>query len=234
MNCERSSIRVPLFDHVEDLTVIGGEASLRTDIVDVVAYFAQRIPQVRTLSMVTNGFLPERIVEQTRAILKVLEPKGIRLSMSVSLDGIGPSHDKIRGVPGGFDKAMETLAGLRSLQAENDFWLGVGYVIMHETLGSALGFRDWAARQGLEVSFQIVSFHQSYVSNMDRQESVDFQPEDREELIAVMQQLARERSLANPAAYYWNDMVRMVRDGSLVRRRAHSRWKGSRWMPTAT
>jgi hypothetical protein len=66
----------------------------------------------------------------------------------------------------------------------------------------------------LDVGFQLASFHSSYLSNVDRQEEVDFRPEDREELIAFMQELASERSLHNLSAFYWSDMVRMYRDGA--------------------
>jgi len=204
----------PIFDGIEHLTVAGGEASLRTDLVELVAYLVRRMPGLATLSLVTNGFLPQRILEQTRAILQLIEPAGIRLSMSVSLDGIGTLHDRVRGVPGAFDKALETLTGLQELQREHDFWLGVGFVVMHQNLRHARAFREWARARGLPVGFQLVGFHESYVANLDRQNEVDFRPEDREELIAFMEELASEVSLRNWPAFYWADMVRMYRDGA--------------------
>lgn len=204
----------PIFDNIEDLTVAGGEASLRTDLVELVAYLVNRMPRVRTLSMVSNGFLPKRILEQTDKILDLLEPKGIKLSMSVSLDGVGTLHDQVRGIPGGFDKVLETLTGLQELQRRHDFWLGVGYVVMHQNLRHAMEFRTWGRARGLDVSFQIVAFHDTYIGNTDRQEDVDFRSEDRAELIAFMEQLASERSPKNYAALYWADMVRVYRDGA--------------------
>jgi MoaA/NifB/PqqE/SkfB family radical SAM enzyme len=204
----------PLFDSVEDLLVMGGESSLRSDFVDIVAYLVRRLPKARGLSLVTNGFLPKRILEQTEAILGLIESKKIKLSMSVSLDGIGALHDQVRGIPGAFDKALETIAGLQALQKRHDFWLGVGYVLMHQNLRQAQELREWAEARGLDVSFQMVAFHDTYISNQDRQGDVDFRPEDRDDLIVFMQQLAGERSLTNWAALYWSDMVRMYRDGA--------------------
>ncbi len=204
----------PIFDSIEDLTVAGGEASLRADLVALVDYLVDRLPTVHTLSMVSNGFLPKRILTQTEAILRLLEPKGIKLSMSVSVDGVGALHDQVRGIPGGFDNVMETLTGLQTLQKQHDFWLGVGYVVMHQNLRHALEFREWGRARNLDVGFQIVAFHESYVGNVDRQDDVDFRPEDKADLIAFMEQLASERSLGNLAAFYWNDMVRMYRDGA--------------------
>jgi MoaA/NifB/PqqE/SkfB family radical SAM enzyme len=204
----------PIFDGIDQLTVAGGESSLRTDLVELVDYLTGRMTKLRTLSLVSNGFLPKRILEQVTAVLGVIEPRGIKLSMSVSLDGIGTLHDQVRGIPGAFDKAMETLSGLKALQRQHDFWLGTGFVVMHQNLRYAREFRAWARGLGLDVGFQLVGFHESYVSNLDVQNDVDFQPEDRADLIAFMQELAGERSLRNYPAFYWADMVRMYRDGA--------------------
>ena len=204
----------PIFDGIEQLTVAGGEASLRADLVELVAYFVERMPKLWTISNVTNGFLPKRILEQTETVLKIIAPRGVKLSMSVSLDGVGSLHDRVRGIPGGFDKAVETLTGLQELQQRYDFWLGVGYVVMHENLRHAREFRAWARERGLNVGFQMVGFHESYLSNLDRQNDVDFRPEDRDDLLAFMSELASERAWRNLPAFYWSDMVRMVRDGA--------------------
>ncbi len=204
----------PIFDSIDQLTVAGGEASLRPDLVELVEYLVGRMTRLRTLSMVSNGFLPKRILEQTRDVLKLLEPRGVRLSMSVSLDGIGTLHDQVRGIPGAFDKALETLTGLRELQREHAFWLGTGFVVMHQNLRYAREFRGWARGQGLDVGFQLVGFHESYVGNLDRQNDVDFAPDDRAALVAFMQELAGERSLRNYPAFYWADMLRMYRDAA--------------------
>jgi MoaA/NifB/PqqE/SkfB family radical SAM enzyme len=188
--------------------------SLRTDVAELMAYLVRRLPRLRILSLVTNGFLPRRILQQATDVLKLIEPAGVKLSMSVSLDGIGTMHDQVRGVPGAFEKAMETIAGLQELQKQHNFWLGSGFVVMHQNLRHAREFRDWARANQLDVGFILVGFHESYVGNLDRQNDVDFRPEDREELIAFMQELAGERSLRNVFAYYWNDMVHMYRDGA--------------------
>jgi MoaA/NifB/PqqE/SkfB family radical SAM enzyme len=195
------------------LTIAGGESSLRSDLVDLATYLVGRMPNLRILSLVSNGFLPKRILEQTEAVLVLLGQRGIRLSMSVSIDGDRETHDRVRGIPGGHERALETLDGLQLLNQKYDFWLGIGYVVMHQNLQQALGFRDWARDRGLPVGFQLVGFHSSYVGNLDRQNEVDFRPEDSDSLVTLMEELASERSLRNFPAFYWNDMVRMYRDG---------------------
>ena len=171
----------PLFDNVERLTVVGGEATLRADLVDLTRMFVERLPRLRSLSTISNGFLPERIFANTEAMLALTEPRNIGFSISISLEGLGTEHDKVRGVDGAFEKVQTTLAGLKKMQDQHKFWMGVGYTLMHQNLGQAREFRRWADERDIEIGFQPVGFHSSYVSNLDLQEDVDFRPEDRDE-----------------------------------------------------
>jgi MoaA/NifB/PqqE/SkfB family radical SAM enzyme len=75
--------------------------------------FVERMPKLRSLSTITNGFLPERVLTNTQAMLALTEPRRIGLSVSVSLDGVGHDHDQVRGIHGAYDKVIVTLDKLR-------------------------------------------------------------------------------------------------------------------------
>src|ERR1700687_2316854 len=89
---------------VEEVTLIGGEAYLRTDWLDVVR--AVRGRGMRC-TMVTGGrgFTPERANAAREAGLQ---------SVSVSVDGLESSHDSLRGVRGSFQSALQALAYARA------------------------------------------------------------------------------------------------------------------------
>lgn len=95
------------------LTITGGEPTLRADLSEVVAGLVQprRVPYV---SLHTNGFGPERVERQVRAVLAKI-PDSL-LSVRLSLDGPLTLHDEIRRRPGSWDRAMESLARLASLR----------------------------------------------------------------------------------------------------------------------
>ena len=67
----------PIYDDIDQLFIAGGEASLRTDLVEMIGYLVERMPKIRSLSLVSNGFLPKRILEQTSAVLKLIESRDI-------------------------------------------------------------------------------------------------------------------------------------------------------------
>jgi len=93
-----------------DLT--GGEIFLRNDIVDIVKIISRRCKHLHTLHFPTNGLMTDRIIETTKLIKKLSTNKII---VTVSIDGPPEIHDKIRGIKGGFERAIETYKQLKEI-----------------------------------------------------------------------------------------------------------------------
>jgi MoaA/NifB/PqqE/SkfB family radical SAM enzyme len=94
------------------LTFSGGEPFLREDIASIVVT-ATRLCKPGIITIPTNGLLtgvvPRRVQEIATGV------KGTQLGINMSLDGVGQEHDAIRGVPGNYEKAVETYRALRAL-----------------------------------------------------------------------------------------------------------------------
>ncbi len=114
------------------LTFSGGEPFLRPDLPRIVvgAYHRCR-PAVITIP--TNGLMTERVVEGVGAILDGVT--GAQVIVNLSLDGLGEEHDRIRGVPGNWDRAMRTLEGLRTYKKRPNFVLGIHSVVSRFNVG---------------------------------------------------------------------------------------------------
>jgi len=93
---------------LRDINVSGGEPFLRQDIVELVRTLHETCPKARIV-ISTNGYLTDLIKEKMREILKIAPNAGV----GISIDGIGEMHDKIRGIPGGFNLATKTVKVLR-------------------------------------------------------------------------------------------------------------------------
>lgn len=103
------------------LTLSGGEATLREDLAEIVRVIAKHVnPHVITLP--TNGSDPKRVLNQVEKILAV---HAGQLVVNLSLDGIGPEHDRLRGKVGCYSLALETLTALKAL-AKHEPRLTVG------------------------------------------------------------------------------------------------------------
>ena len=98
---------------IENLNLSGGEPFLRPEFGEICRQFI-RHNQVRQIYVPTNGYFTDKTVTQ---ITETLKEKDLNLFVAeISLDGLGEFHNKFRGSPGAFDKAMQTYDALARLQ----------------------------------------------------------------------------------------------------------------------
>jgi MoaA/NifB/PqqE/SkfB family radical SAM enzyme len=98
---------------IENLNLSGGEPFLRPEFGEICRQFIRQ-NQVRQIYVPTNGYFTEKTVKQ---ITETLKEKDLELFVAeISLDGLGEFHNKFRGSPGSFDKAMQTYDALAQLQ----------------------------------------------------------------------------------------------------------------------
>jgi len=112
------------------LWLSGGEPFMRDELVEIIKLFYDN-NKIKEISLPTNGLLTERIVEKTGQILE--QCPGMRILLNFSLDGIGATHDKIRGVPGNFKKTIRSMELIKEKYSNNtDLIVNVATVITPE------------------------------------------------------------------------------------------------------
>lgn len=117
------------------ITISGGEPFLREDLPEICAtIYNQCRPAV--INIPTNGLLHRKIPSALEEITASC-PKA-RIIVNLSLDGVGPEHDKIRGVAGNYDKAIKAYYGLKELQRSGveNLSLGIHTVISRFNVSS--------------------------------------------------------------------------------------------------
>lgn len=97
------------------LNLSGGEPYLRQDLFEIANTFVIN-SGAWLISSPTNGSFPERTADFAERMLAT--HKNILLKIGISIDGTGELHDKIRGVPSGYEKALETARKLKKLSAK--------------------------------------------------------------------------------------------------------------------
>jgi MoaA/NifB/PqqE/SkfB family radical SAM enzyme len=105
------------------IDITGGEIFMRPDILKIFKSITDNCKNLYSLHFTTNGLMPDRIETSVKQILKMNPNK---LIISVSLDGSPEIHDKTRGLPGAWEKAIETFIRLRKIKAKNlETYLGI-------------------------------------------------------------------------------------------------------------
>ncbi|OPY70267.1 MAG: Antilisterial bacteriocin subtilosin biosynthesis protein AlbA [Syntrophorhabdaceae bacterium PtaU1.Bin034] len=139
------------------LNITGGEPFLRDDLSDILDVAKTRAKRV---VISTNGFL-------TRKTLKVME-KHKDVGIRISVDGIGETHNRIRGFRRAHEASFETLRGLKELGVKD---LGIAVTASDQNAGELVAVYDVARRHGVELATAIL--HNAYYFHIDDNEITD-------------------------------------------------------------
>ncbi len=109
----------------------GGEIFMRRDIDDVVAAIQRSCRSLYLLNFPTTGWFGDKTVALVANTLK----RGIgRLMVTISVDGPKAVHEEMRGLPGSWDRGIETFRRLRGIKRSN-FQTVVGMTLLAKNAG---------------------------------------------------------------------------------------------------
>jgi MoaA/NifB/PqqE/SkfB family radical SAM enzyme len=106
----------------------GGELFVRRDIDDIVRAIMESDRSLYLLNFPTTGWFGDKTVALVENILR----RGVgRLMTTISLDGPSEVHDQMRGLPGSFDRGLETFRRLRGIKKRN-FQVVIGMTLFRK------------------------------------------------------------------------------------------------------
>jgi MoaA/NifB/PqqE/SkfB family radical SAM enzyme len=204
----REVFRNPLFSRVEQVNLHGGEPTLRNDLAEICRVVQGNCPRLRRIWISTNGFGSKRIEKRMLEVLGVLDFRRLdALEINVSIDGIGETHDRIRGVKGGFRQAVETLGTLKRLSETKPVRLTIGTVLQPLNLKEVDEIGRFGEDMGVQVLFQPLMFDEFF--NLSQCQDLQFSKEDKDALLGIVDQKFSRG--ASPTSFYWCDFLAMSR-----------------------
>ncbi len=123
---------------LKNINVSGGEPFLRDDLPAIVRVMREVTVHPRIV-ISTNGILPDR----TERLMREIPDAAVR----ISVDGIGEAHDFARGIPGNYDRCLETIERLRSIGVTD---LGLSATASAHNPGEVPRVQELARRLGIE------------------------------------------------------------------------------------
>jgi MoaA/NifB/PqqE/SkfB family radical SAM enzyme len=136
------------------INLTGGELFQRPDIVDIIRTITRHCRDLYLLNFPTNGYQTAEVVAAVDEILHRMDVP--RLMVTVSVDGPRDMHDRIRNLPGAFDRALATFRALRERRSRR-FSVFLGYTLQEANLAALPATVD-ACRQELGA-FTIDDLH---------------------------------------------------------------------------
>ena len=165
---------------VKTLVITGGEPFVHPRIFELIE-MAKNLGL--GVNITTNGTLLRGDVERLRA-------SGVD-SLSISIDGLQATHDKLRGVDGTY---RELTAAIDVLQAETDIHLNVYFVVTKENVRELIAVYEMTRERGIGFDFWPVNgYPHLYVTA----------PEDKAVYLAALERIARtNEQVADRMDYY--------------------------------
>lgn len=171
----------------ENLNLSGGEPFINQEFGEICTLFIKN-NNVKNIYVPTNGYFTERTEKSLR---KVLANKSLELFVcELSLDGMPEYHNKFRGNPRSFEKAMETYKMLAELQKEDSrLRIHANTVAMGENMDEA-----WQLTEYLHDNCPMMEHHNLAIIRGDRKNPSLQGP-----------QLEKYKSLYRHVAEVWQD-----------------------------
>jgi MoaA/NifB/PqqE/SkfB family radical SAM enzyme len=119
------------------LDIAGGEPFLRKDLAEIVSAFQTNVVQIPS-----NGSLPDLMIDQLKRMRRLSDAE---ISISLSLDGLQKTHERIRGAEGNWDQVWSTFERLRQL---GGFPLKINTVITNENKGELIDLMQEVRKRG--------------------------------------------------------------------------------------
>lgn len=184
------------------LNLAGGEIFLRSDLKEIAGIVYRKLRNLAVLDFATTGFFTDETLSFAYG-LKRYRPR--RVFITVSLDGPPQLHERLRGVQGSWENAIETFKGLRRLRPYNIFTY-FGYTLNSENTGAffdtvreaesavpGIGLGDFHLNLA-----QTSAFYYKNDSSLDR----DWHLSQRRALSVLLRQARRARKGGSPVVSF--------------------------------
>lgn len=154
----RAVLADPLFRRIESVGINGGEPTLRKDLGELLQALIDRLPRLRMVSLITNAIRAPRCIEAIKELGEICHAAGKHLDVMVSLDGIGEVHDRVRGVAGNFQSALQVIDFLQATSWADS--RRIGCTIVAENAYEVEEVLAFARGRGIYARFRLGIPHQ--------------------------------------------------------------------------
>jgi len=188
------------------LSLTGGEPFLREDLPELAGILLART-RAPYVSVPTNGWFTERITGFVREVLPRFPNSSFRLL--VSIDGLGEEHDRLRGRPEAFQRALETSRALLGLRRSHPNLVVDTSAVFHPENQDHL-------RETLETLHKTLPFDNLSVTwARGRHSDWSLHPDSPGKYQALLKSLSRWRGPGENRAFSaaWRAVAQVTREG---------------------
>lgn len=200
-----------LKNNLEVINITGGEPTLRDDLTGIIKIIIRNCARLKQIDLSTNGVNTERVADQVERILALLLPVSVRLTVTISLDGVGDTHERVRGTDGIFKHVDRTIDALRELMTLYPFFdLGLNMTVSRLNCGAMETVKAYALSKGLWVNFTLSAISDIGVESIKMKEGFELGEINKREVIRFLTDAApSDKSTQN----YYRFLITWLKTG---------------------
>jgi MoaA/NifB/PqqE/SkfB family radical SAM enzyme len=192
-----------LAEHLKYVGLTGGEPTLNPILPDIIELFLRRCPNLKEISLNTNGIASHHIVETLKVIIDtIFINTNVKFNLYVSVDGFEAIHDCVRGVKGAFDNVNTTLIKLKQLTDKNKLiTLAINSVISNINADSIDKVFKYARKIKLPISFSIAMNTDVFINSQNSDCVFYIKTEQLAKLKLFFNRLALVAKIKDPCSF---------------------------------
>ena len=178
-------------NNLEIINITGGEPTLREDLVEIIKIILEKCIYLKRIDISTNGVNTTQIIDQFERILAILLLTNVKLTVSISLDGVGEVHERVRQTQGVFDNIEKTIDGLKELMTLYPFFnLGFNMTINKLNYNAVEEVREYAKEKGIGLTFTLSSLSEIGVESIRFREKFEMNQDQKEKVARFLEKLS--------------------------------------------
>lgn len=109
----RKVVRDKYLSKIRNVGINGGEPFLHKNFLDVIECILE-LPKIKRIYLISNGILTNKILEQLEKAHELTQKKGVKILLTLSLDGKDDVYTSVRGIPNGDQRVILTLESIKA------------------------------------------------------------------------------------------------------------------------
>lgn len=184
---------------LKDINISGGEPFLHPNLEEIIKNLKKVCPKANFIFS-SNGFAPEIITKKIANILPTLPNLGV----SISIDGLEKTHNKVRGIPNGFQKSMQTIEKLKKMGIKN---IKLAFTLTNDNLSEMTKVFDLSQKLNIGYTMSAMQNSDIYFGNKKNNLQTNTQELKKSFKYIIRKQLKKNKPKEWARAYYTQGLL---------------------------
>lgn len=173
----------PFFAQVRLVGLNGGEPSMYKRMDELLdALFV--LPKLNRIHVISNAIIEHKLTSMMEIIKAKCTGKGIRVYLTISLDGVGEMHNEVRGIPRVFEKTVATIRTINGDKQKYCDVLDIGTTLSNLNIERVVEIEEFNKSLGIPAYYHL-AVPNKRLFNYNAEQTFDIMYSTRSRLLAT-------------------------------------------------